>query len=430
MDDRTLVARMAAWMEAHLKDPVPGDTLAKVSGYSENRLRQKFYGIAGETPAGYLRKRRFTEAARAIIAGARIVDVAADYGYSSQENFTTAFKAWSGLNPGELRTVERRYRTLLSRMKEPLDVMELAKLKQEPLCTTQMGCVKGASDYFELDWTLPELFGFSGHAFMINIKADLCPSGPYVWRKDRFFLALRNLGIRRTGEIELRRGAPAADIAAAEARIKAHLDAGHVCTFDFLEHQLVAGYDAEGFRILQPWNGESGVELPLLSFGSWKEALDREGWAHFNLLEPDGMREDRQSLFRAALADALRVRTAPGDFALPGYAVGEGAWRAWIAGVEAGQGAGHGNWWNGMVWEECRTMAARFFDESAALVPEGRPAALCEGIAEGYRKVASLLATAKDKALPPGPKKAALEAGAEMEKEIEALVRELAGAIA
>jgi AraC family transcriptional regulator len=72
MDDRLLALQMAAWMESHLADEGSGCDLAKVSGYSENRLRQKFYNVTGETPAGYFRKRRLTEAARKLMAGADI----------------------------------------------------------------------------------------------------------------------------------------------------------------------------------------------------------------------------------------------------------------------------------------------------------------------------------------------------------------------
>ena len=37
----------------------------------------------------------------------------------------------------------------------------------------------------------------------------------------------------------------------------------------------------------------------------------------------------------------------------------------WIRGVEQGHGSSHGNWWNGMVWAECRHFAAEYFVEIA-----------------------------------------------------------------
>ena len=32
-----------------------------------------------------------------------------------------------------------------------------------------------------------EAFVLSGHAFLMNVHEELCPSGPYLWRYDRFF---------------------------------------------------------------------------------------------------------------------------------------------------------------------------------------------------------------------------------------------------
>jgi hypothetical protein len=64
MDDRLLARKMATWLEANLRNSTAGTDLEKASGYSDNRLRQKFYGAPGETPASYLRKGRLTEAAK------------------------------------------------------------------------------------------------------------------------------------------------------------------------------------------------------------------------------------------------------------------------------------------------------------------------------------------------------------------------------
>jgi AraC-like DNA-binding protein len=434
MDDRLLALRMAAWMERHLADPGPGresgTDLAAASGYSENRLRQKFYNVVGDTPSGYLRKRRLTEAARALLAGRPIVDVALSYGYSSQDNFTTAFKSWFGLAPGELRTMDARYRTFLSRMKEPLNAMELSDLKQAPLEATLMGCVKGASDYFDLDWSLPELYGYSTHAFLINIHAELCPSSPYVWKKDLFFIALRNLGIRRAESLCLRKGIAEAEIRKVEAKLRAHLDGGKLVVLDFLEHQLIAGYDAKGFVVMNPWEGCQGDStLPALSFGSWSEALNREGWVGFTLLEQEEGRADEATLLASALGTALRMRSSPADFEMPGYRVGDAAWEAWIAAVDKGLGASHGGWWSGTVWQECRSMAADFFAEIEGEVGGPKAAGICRSLSGVFRDCAGRLGLAKEKEAPAEAKKEALAEGRELDRRGAELMRELLGAI-
>jgi AraC-like DNA-binding protein len=425
MDDRLLVLQMSAWMEEHLTGPNPGQEMVKVSGYSENRLRQKFYNITGETPAGYLRKRRLTEAARALMTGERIVDVTFRFGYSSQDNFTTAFKSWFGITPGELQTMDRKQRWFISRMKEPLNIMELKNLKQNNLCTTLMGCMKGASDYFDLDWTVPQLFGYSTHAFLINVHAELCPSSPYAWKKDAFFLAMRNMGIRKVGSIEVKKGAPPKEIKQAEARLRAHLDAGKLCTLDFLEHQLISGYDTKGLIFLQPWNGESKVELPSLTFGTWEEALEREGWVYFTLLEKDDLRAGEDDLLRSALATALRMRTNPEEFQIPGYRVGDGAWEAWLAGVNEGLGSSHGHWWTAMVWKECRNMAAEFFTGLESTVSGGKAASLCRDLAGLYRECGAQLDIAKEKNAAADVQMAALAKGRDLDGHCADRMKEL-----
>ncbi|HTP60156.1 MAG TPA: AraC family transcriptional regulator, partial [Spirochaetia bacterium] len=302
MDDRLLVVKIAAWLEAHLADARSKDVI-EISGYSETRLRQKFYSVTGETPAAYLRKRRLSEAAKEIMAGARIADTALKYGYSSQDNFTTAFRTWFGVTPGELQVMDRAYRGFMERMKEPLNIMQIEKLAQPSLDTTLMGCMKGAADYFDFDWSAPMLFGLSGHAFLINIHPEACPSSPYVWNHQRFYGRMERLGIRRKQELELRKGAAAADIRDVEDRVKAHLNAGSICLLDYLEHQLVSGYDDKGFVFLKPWNGMAPSEVQSLSFGTLGECLDKEGWVHFTLLEKASPATDLQ----AELPDALSL---------------------------------------------------------------------------------------------------------------------------
>jgi AraC-type DNA-binding domain-containing proteins len=430
MDDRLLALLMAAWMERHLADGSSGDELAAASGYSENRLRQKFYNAVGETPAGYFRKRRLTEAARELMAGADIAQVALSYGYSSQDNFTTAFKAWFELNPGELRTMDAKYRRFLARMKEPLNVMELANLKQSGLNATLMGCVKGASDYLELDWSTPKLYGYSGHAFLINVHPELCPSAPYVWNHDPFYLALRNLGIRRLESVCMSKDQSVLERERIESRLKAHLDAGKLCIMDFLEHQLVAGYDSKGFIFLKPWAGSDvDSQLPALSFGSWSEALDREGWVQFTLFDKEETKADEPSLLASALTTALRMRSAPDDFAEPGYKTGDEAWATWIAGVDKGLGSSHGHWWTGCVWCECRDMAASFFAEIGPDQKAERARSLCSDLESIYRDCGKRLAEALEKTLPAASQKSALSAARELDRQAEGKMRELLAAV-
>ena len=63
--------------------------------------------------------------------------------------------------------------------------MDMANLDQAPHNTTLMGVLRGVVDYCGLDISDATLYGSSGHAFVINIHAELCPSGPYCWDLSR-----------------------------------------------------------------------------------------------------------------------------------------------------------------------------------------------------------------------------------------------------
>jgi hypothetical protein len=71
----------------------------------------------------------------------------------------------------------------------------IPNLKMYPFNTTLMGVLKGVFEYFRIPVSDPWLFGGSGHAFLINIHEELCPSGPYVWNYKTFFELVRKLGI-------------------------------------------------------------------------------------------------------------------------------------------------------------------------------------------------------------------------------------------
>ena len=75
-----------------------------------------------------------------------------------------------------------------------------------------MGVAKGALDYYGIARTPGQAFVLSGHAFLMNVHEELCPSGPYLWRYDRFYELLTNLGLamQNAGTLTRRRTIPPA----------------------------------------------------------------------------------------------------------------------------------------------------------------------------------------------------------------------------
>lgn len=161
----------------------------------------------------------------------------------------------------------------------------LSGIRQPPLDTTLMGCLVGASRQCGIDVSVPMLFGLTGHAFLINIADDVCPSSPYVWNKARFRELLGGLGIDTVAEYAVDRMTSAAIRSDIEAQLRAHFDQGHICVMNFLEHQLIAGYDAGGFLLARPWQHPVPSLVDRIEFGSWDPCLGREGWVGVSVLQ-------------------------------------------------------------------------------------------------------------------------------------------------
>ncbi|MEQ8485837.1 MAG: AraC family transcriptional regulator [Pseudomonadales bacterium] len=103
--DRSAPVRRALWyVEAHLARDLALDDVAAVSGVSRFRLARTFLAVTGMPVMHYQRRRRLTEAARALAAGAPdILAVALNWGYGSHEAFTRAFRAQFGRTPEQVR---------------------------------------------------------------------------------------------------------------------------------------------------------------------------------------------------------------------------------------------------------------------------------------------------------------------------------------
>lgn len=99
------VTTRAVWyIESHLSGDLSLDAVADAVGVSRFHLSRAFGLTVGCALASYVRARRLSEAAKALVAGAPdIMTVALDSGYGSHEAFTRAFRQHFSLTPDELR---------------------------------------------------------------------------------------------------------------------------------------------------------------------------------------------------------------------------------------------------------------------------------------------------------------------------------------
>ena len=98
------ILRAVDFIERNLTSPISVSDVASEAAYSTFHFVRLFRALTGETPGSYLRRRRLTEAAGELAhSRRRIIEIALDYQFQSQEAFTRAFKDCFGINPRAYR---------------------------------------------------------------------------------------------------------------------------------------------------------------------------------------------------------------------------------------------------------------------------------------------------------------------------------------
>ncbi|MER7831732.1 AraC family transcriptional regulator [Streptomyces sp. NPDC095602] len=91
-------------VEWHLAEEPDVDGLAASLGTTEYHLRRMFSSLAGMPLSEYVRRRRMTVAAAAVVRGEEdLLSIAVRHGYGSGEAFGRAFRAVHGAGPGDVR---------------------------------------------------------------------------------------------------------------------------------------------------------------------------------------------------------------------------------------------------------------------------------------------------------------------------------------
>lgn len=90
-------------VESHLTDEISVAELSARHGTTEYHLRRMFSSLAGMPLSEYIRKRRMTVAASAVLAQEELLSVAVRFGYGSGEAFVRAFRSVHGAAPSDIR---------------------------------------------------------------------------------------------------------------------------------------------------------------------------------------------------------------------------------------------------------------------------------------------------------------------------------------
>ena len=103
MDYRAHIQRCIDYIESHLTKRITVETLAAREGFSACHFYRVFDAYTGMPVMAFVRRRRLEHAASRLAGGARVLDVALEYGFDSHAGFTHAFQKAYGAPPERYR---------------------------------------------------------------------------------------------------------------------------------------------------------------------------------------------------------------------------------------------------------------------------------------------------------------------------------------
>ena len=116
------------YIEQNLTQNINSDDVAREAAISKFHFHRIFLTVAGNSVAGYIRRRRLTEAAYELMqTNKKIIDMALDYQFGTPESFSRAFKNMYGITPRQYRGSKDHFaalhqpaiqRDILSNLKE------------------------------------------------------------------------------------------------------------------------------------------------------------------------------------------------------------------------------------------------------------------------------------------------------------------------
>ena len=92
------------YIEEHLLEQLHMPTIAKVAGTSESEIQKTFYALTGISIVEYVRRRRLSLAGLELQKREKsVLEIALEYGYTSPDSFTRAFRLMHGITPSAVK---------------------------------------------------------------------------------------------------------------------------------------------------------------------------------------------------------------------------------------------------------------------------------------------------------------------------------------
>ncbi|WP_035056324.1 helix-turn-helix domain-containing protein [Andreprevotia chitinilytica] len=104
------IQRGVDYIEANLDQPIAIAEVAKEANMSQWHFQRMFKGLTGDTVKDYIRSRRFGRALEVLLnSDRRIIDIALEADFETQESFSRAFKAAFDISPAQYRKAGKKY---------------------------------------------------------------------------------------------------------------------------------------------------------------------------------------------------------------------------------------------------------------------------------------------------------------------------------
>ncbi|HDR7517675.1 AraC family transcriptional regulator [Bacillus mobilis] len=152
------IQKMINWIESNLKEEFSLNELSRYMGYSPYYCSFRFHQVTGISIRRYILLRKLYLSTGDLTNDRKIIDVAFDYGYSSQEAYSRAFKNVFGMNPREFQRnkmpiqsfiklkIEGEFKMNVSRK---LEVEQLRNAKRELFDKDVLNILNGQMMYEE-----------------------------------------------------------------------------------------------------------------------------------------------------------------------------------------------------------------------------------------------------------------------------------------
>ncbi|MFZ5354256.1 MAG: AraC family transcriptional regulator [Bacillota bacterium] len=108
MNHMVSIQKAIDYIEENITEELTLENIASQANFSMYHFHRIFSVVVGESVKGYINKRRLSCAALQLLrTERRIIDIAFEYGFESQEVFTRAFLKHHGITPGRCRRLGR-----------------------------------------------------------------------------------------------------------------------------------------------------------------------------------------------------------------------------------------------------------------------------------------------------------------------------------